>query len=299
MAPPVIQRLIHATAAAPVGAHDTLPDWLGNASAARRQALRDTPPLFADWHTRASRQRQMPLRLAIAASWAAHNRVDRALDTLQTPQQFAAPRLQQALQQRFGIDADVHTTYLRLYTRLTTPLLPLPTGGASVWTVSLLDAALHNFDEAESAPNTYAPESTFITQPSASGQFTLLPALRRALSIEQFVRLCRELDIGAHYQRYLKDFFGFNDAAAQATLRRNVIHSLKAEAHASLHLARLKKQVSDSAFHTLQGQLQGLDGMLLQGQPLLSHDLSLMGAPLAGIVLFAADLERHHDAVPV
>ncbi|WLH67334.1 dermonecrotic toxin domain-containing protein [Pseudomonas sp. FP2309] len=299
MAPPVIQRLIHATAAAPVGVHGALPDWLGNASAARRQALRDTPPLFADWHTRASRQRQMPLRLAIAASWTAHNRVDRALDTLQTPQQFAAPRLQQALQQRFGIDADVHTTYLRLYTRLTTPLLPLPTGGASVWTVSLLDAVLHNFDEAESAPNAYAPESTFITQPSASGQFTLLPALRRVLSIEQFVRLCRELDIGAHYQRYLKDFFGFNDAAAQATLRRDVIHSLKAEAHASLHLARLKKQVSDSAFHTLQGQLQGLDGMLLQGQPLLSHDLSLMGAPLAGIVLFAADLERHHDAVPV
>ncbi|WP_460164817.1 dermonecrotic toxin domain-containing protein [Pseudomonas sp. S1_G07] len=299
MAPPVVQRLIHATAAVPAGAPSTLPTWLGNASAAKRQALQATRPLLADWHTASSRQRQMPLRQATAASWAAQNQVDTALATLQTPQQFAASRLQQALKQRFGVEADVHTTYLRLYTRLTTPLLPLPTGGAKIWTVSLLDAALHNFDEAESQPDAYAPESTFISQPSASGQFSTLPALNRTLGIEQFIHLCRELDIGAHYQRYLKDFFGFEDPALKATLRRHVIHSLNAEAHASLHLARLKKDVGDAAFYTLQGQLQGLGGMLLEGRPLLNHDLSLMGAPLAGIVLFAADLEQHHDAVPL
>ena len=39
--------------------------------------------------------------------------------------------------------------------------------------------------------------------------------------------------------------------------------------------------------------------MTLQGKLLLNHDLSLMGAPLTGIVLFAADLELHRSAVPV
>ncbi|WP_460147203.1 dermonecrotic toxin domain-containing protein [Pseudomonas sp. H2_H03] len=299
MAFAVIQSVIQATRIAPAGVHTTLPSWLGNASAAKRQALKATPMVFADWHATTSRERQAPLKLALATNWNAHNQVDSALATLQTPQQFAAPLLQQALKQRFGLDADVTTTYLRLYTPLTTPLLPVPTGGAKVWTVSLLSAALHNFDAAESQPHAYTNDSTFITQPSATGQFDTLPSFASKVSIRQFIQLCRELDIGARYQRYLKRFFGFEDATVKATLRDTLIQSLKAEANTSLHMARLKKDVSDAAFYTLQGQLEGLRGMMLEGKLLLSHDLSLMAAPLTGIVLFAADLEAHHDSTPV
>ncbi|MEX5496345.1 leucine-rich repeat domain-containing protein [Pseudomonas asgharzadehiana] len=299
MASAVIQSVIQATRIAPAGVHTTLPSWLGNASAAKRQALKATPMVFADWHATTSRERQAPLKLALATNWNAHNQVDSALATLQTPQQFAAPLLQQALKQRFGLDADVTTTYLHLYTPLTTPLLPVPTGGAKVWTVSLLSAALHNFDAAESQPHAYTNDSTFITQPSATGQFDTLPSFASKVSIRQFIQLCRELDIGARYQRYLKRFFGFEDATVKATLRDTLIQSLKAEANTSLHMARLKKDVSDAAFYTLQGQLEGLRGMMLEGKLLLSHDLSLMAAPLTGIVLFAADLEAHHDSTPV
>ncbi|PRA24986.1 leucine-rich repeat domain-containing protein [Pseudomonas poae] len=292
MARPVIQSRLQST---PI----TLPDWLVNASAAKRLTLKATRPVIADWHTAHSRQQQAPLRQATAANWAAQNQVDTALAALQTPQQFATPLLQEALKQRFGIEPDVATTYLRLYTLLTTPLLPVPTGGAKTWTVSLLDAALHNFDEAESKANAYTPDSTFITQPTAGGQFHALPSVSAKLSVQQFIQLCRELDIGAQYQRYLKRFLGFDDPSLKASLRSNVIQSLKAEAQMSLHMARLKKDVGDAAFYTLQGQLEGLGGMRLEGRPLLSHDLSLMAAPLTGIALFAADLEQHHDTTPI
>ncbi|MFO2465893.1 leucine-rich repeat domain-containing protein [Pseudomonas sp. 15FMM2] len=294
-----IQAAVQAVHNTPAGVHNRLAQWLGEASSDKRKALKNTRPVFSDWHVRASRQQHAPLKQAMGNNWAAQNQVDTALAALQTPQQFATSLLQPALDQRFSVTADVSTTYLRLYAPLSTPLLPIPTGGTKVWTVSLVEAALHNFDLAESEPKAYTPDSTFITQPSATGQFDTLPSVKSKISIVQFIRLCRELDVGKKYQAYLKDFFGFSNPVLKAALRNKVILSLKAEAQASLHMARLKNDVSDLAFYLLQGQLQGLEGMMLEGKKLLSHDLSLMDAPLTGIVLFAADLEVHRGEAPV
>ncbi|WP_073521454.1 leucine-rich repeat domain-containing protein [Pseudomonas fluorescens] len=293
------QHLVLATNSAPASLPAVLPQWLGNASSARRQALKETIPLFADWHIDTRRQQQAPLKLAVAASWEAQNRVDTALAALQTPEEFAAPLLQQALQRRFDVEADVAATYLRLYTPLHTPLLPIPSGAVKTWTVSLVQAALHNFDAAEAEQDAYTWDSTFITQASDSGQLSTLPHLKAKIGIAPFIKLCRELDIGKQYQGYLKRFLGFEDAVLKAALRNKVTQSFKADARAALHMARLKKDVSDSVFHLLDRQLEGLEGMMLEGKPLLSHDLSLMGAPLTGIVLFAADLELHRTAVPM
>ncbi len=298
---PLIEHLKRAADHTPAGIHTALPGWLGNASATKRQALKDTIPEVKDWHLAASRQQHAPLKQAMAASWAAQNQVDTALATLASPAQFAAPLLQQALKQQFGVDCDVTTTFVRLYTPVTTLAFQAPTGGVRTWTVSLVDAALHNFDAAECQKNAHTQDSTFITQPSATGQFDTLASVSGKISVEQFTSLCRELDIGQQYQRYIRQFFGADSPVLKAVLRLKVIQSLKAQAQASLHMARLKKDVSDSAFYSLQGQLEGLRGMMLEvkGKPILNHDLSLMGMPLTGIVLFAPDLELYLDAVPM
>lgn len=293
------QRLTIATNTAPTSIHTAMPPWLGEASSTRREALKNAPLAVANWYTAPHRQQHAPLRRAVAASWEAQNRVDTALATLQTPEEFAAPLLQQRLQQRFGVELDVAATYLRLYLPLTTPLLPVLSAAVKTWTVSLVEAALHNFDATELEKDAYTSDSTFITRVSASGHFSTLPQLKVKVGIEPFINLCRELDIGTQYQDYLKRFFGFDDAVLKAALRGKVIQSLKADARTALHMARLKKDVSDSLFYLLDGQLEGLQGMMLAGKPLLSHDLSLMGAPLTGIVLFAADLESHRSAVPM
>ncbi|NWC45570.1 leucine-rich repeat domain-containing protein [Pseudomonas edaphica] len=302
--PPLTQTTLtqHLTLTAsrvPAGAHTRLPQWLGNASSARRETLKNTRLEFADWQADTRRQQQAPLQQAMAESWATQNQLDTALAALQAPQAFAAPLLQQGLTSRFGIELDVTATYLRLYAPVTVPLFPVDLGGVKAWTVSLVDAALHNFDAAEGEKAAYTTDSTFITQPSAAGQFDTLPAVSEKISIAQFVGLCRELDIGAQYQRYLKGFFGFQNATLQASLRSKVIANLKAEAQTCVHMARLKKDASESTLRTLQAQLDGLRGLTLQGKVLLNHDLSLMGAPLTGIVLFAADLEQHRSAVPI
>ncbi|AZE85365.1 hypothetical protein C4J98_3979 [Pseudomonas orientalis] len=295
----IIQQLLDAANTAPAGVHTHLPAWLGNASASRRQALKDASLVFNDWQANAGRPQQAALKQALARSWTAQNEVDTAFESLQSPQAFAAPRLQQALKTRFGLVLDVATTYLRLYTARTIPLFPVESGGFKVWTVSLVEAALHNFDADESEDSAFTAESSFVSQPSAAGHFDTLPLLRDTISIAQFIGLCRELDIGRHYQAYLKTCFGFNDVKLKATLRDKVIDSLKAQAQTDVHLARLKKDASESVLRTLQAQLKGTRGLTLGGRILLNHDLSLMGAALTGIVLFAADLEVHQSAVPM
>lgn len=291
------QYLAQAAASVPAGVHTRLPQWLGDASTARRQALASTRLEFAKWHGDASRTQHAPARNALENSWRAQNQVDTALSTLQSPQAFATPLLRQALKQQFGVELDVNAIYLRLYIPQTVPLFPIETGAKS-WTVSLVEAALHNFDADESKAMAYARESTFISAPSAAGQFDTLPRLREKISIAQFIGLCRTLDIGKQYQRYLKHFFGFDDAVAKARLRNKVIKSLKAEAQASLHIAKLKKDVPAQAFNPLRSFLKNLTGDL-DCKALLCHDLRLMNAPLTGIVLFAADLETNRSAVPI
>ena len=295
----ISQRLAVAATQVPPGFHTRLPAWLASASDDKRQALKNAPLDIANWQADASRQQHAPLKQAVEQSWAAQNKVDTALADLKTPQAFAAPLLQQAFKTRWGVEIDVRTTHLRLYAPLTIPLFPIETGGVKVWTVSLVDAALHNFDAAESEKTAFTADSSFITQPTTTGQFDTLPSVNSKVSIQTFVGLCRELDIGAQYQNYLKTFFGFKDAKRKASLRSTVIESLKAEAQTAVHLARLKKDGSERVLRTLQAQLKGISGLTLDGKTLLSHDLSLMDAPLAGIVLFAADLELHHSAVPV
>lgn len=295
---PLIQHLSLSASRVPREVYGNFPQWLGKASNARRQGIKNAPLTFADWYANASREQQAPFKQTINAHWVAQNQVDAALAALNTPQQFAAPLLQQALQTRFGVEAEVGTTYLRLYTPLTA-LFGVPTGGYSTWTVSLVDAALHNFDAAESKSDAYTSESTFITQPSADGRFNTLPAVRNKVSIEQFVKLCRELDLGKHYQGYLTEFFGFKDAVLKAALRNKLITHLKAEAQANVFLAHLKKDVSTSVFSALKNHLKGISGISFDGQPLFSHDLSLMNAPLTGIVLIAPDLEAHAGTVPI
>lgn len=294
---PITQRLVEAASRVPAGVHTRLPKWLGNASSDRRQALKNIPLEFAAWQDEANRSQHAPLKKAVQTSWEAQNRLDTAFATLQSPQAFAAPLLQEALKQQFDVESNVTTTYLRLYKPLTLPLAPLETG-AKPWTVSLVEAALHNFDADEGKTTAYTAESTFITEPSTTGQFDTLPGLREQISIAQFIGLCRQLDIGAHYQRYLKHFFGFQDAVLKTRLRNKVIQSLKADAQTSLQMARLKKDVTPPVFDALGRCLNNL-GAELAGKALLSHDLNLMNAPLTGIVLFAPDLELHRSAAPV
>jgi len=277
---------------------NAFPEWLGKASAARRQALKHNRRPLTDALKQASKAQHEELRALIGRRMSAQNSIDQTLEPLQDAAAYAEPILTEALKSRFSLDLDVRNTFLHLYIPVKTRGFPITTGSRT-WTVSLLDAALHNFDEDETESYAYSSESTFITRPDPSGRFESLPQIKARIGIAAFARLCRELDIGARYKKYLEENLGLNDPVAGSALRLRIDASEKTAMQTALQMARMNGDVSELYVRLIGGLLDGLQGMRVEGQSLLCHDLTMMSSKLTGIVLFAPDPQQARTAVRV
>lgn len=271
---------------------EKLPNWLTRASPGRRQELKRTPVSVPEWYSSASPASHTALAQAIKASWVSQNKVDRMFKRLADVRQFAEPLLRQALKVRFGIDVDVTKTFLRLY---------LPEGilvGYRVKTLSLLDAALRNFEAKERVIGYFDDASCFISEPNPSGQFEVL-AVNRRLSVSAFVLTCRELDIGGQYSRQLEELLLPKDAMVKAVLELYVKTSQKDAFRAAVLLARMKGDIGADSQTALLHLLDGGTPPVLRSRVLHSHHVHMMDAKLTGIMLLAADLDRASSIEPV
>lgn len=277
---------------------NAVPDWLGNATSTRRQAFQNSlPRLSASLQTAPAEQHQQ-MKTLNAAHWAAQSKVDQSLEHLQDASAFAEPLLKEELKKNFDLDLDVRNTFVRLYIPATTPGFSIRTGSRA-WTVSLLEAALHNFEEAETRDDAFEADSTFVTRPSATGQFTTLPAIKAKLSIAAFTQLCRRLDIGAQYKTHLEDSLGYTDPMVATVLRSKIDDSQKAAMKAALQWARMNRDVSQSYFRLIDAVLDGMKGLYVSGAPVMRYDMGMLCAPLTGIVVFAPDLYTSRDPARV
>ncbi|MPQ85983.1 leucine-rich repeat domain-containing protein [Pseudomonas sp. MAFF 730085] len=280
---------------------DAMPRWLGETSSRRRQTLGQSTARLPQALRDASANSQSEFKRLAIAHWNAQNKVEQALAGVLDAQAFAEPILTLALKTKYGLDLDVKNTFLRLYIPLKIPGFALRSGASRTWTVSLLDAALHNFEHKETLADAYERVSTFVTRPDARGLFDTLPATKRVLSIQAFTQLCRDLDIGAQYESYLQEQLGMTEPVAEAVLQFKVERSHKAELHTALHWALLKGDLQPDYYRLLQGLVDSVAGagVRLAGQTLSYHDLSLMGVDLPGIIVFAPDLEQTRAAVRI
>ena len=280
-------------------AFKNLPDWAVKASPVTRNALKNARLKLPDWQGTATRQQHQSLKKASEEHWTQRNRLETMFNELQNARDFAERLLSDALKTRFGLELDVKTTFLRLYIPQTIPWFTIKTGAARTWTVSLLDAALHNFEVSETKADAYESDSTFITKPSPSGQFDTLPAIKRQLSIQSFTRLCRELDIGARYEAYLTDHLGLTDPVARSVLKSKIITTHKAAFKSALQMAHVREDLPIDAYRSLLGIAQERQNVEFDGRQLSCHTLTMMSSPLTGIVIFTPELERAQQAMPI
>ncbi|MFY0731592.1 dermonecrotic toxin domain-containing protein [Pseudomonas sp. NFX15] len=272
-----------------------LPSWLKDTSIARVNQLKADRVILPDPIRDASQALQQRLKHSLQLSWTAQNEVDRALGELQDVYAFARPILQQALKERFGVDDDVEQTWLRLYAPVKTSWWVHDfSGGTTSRTVSLLDAALHNFSHDE----TFHPDSEFISRPDTRGHFAV-KRLKHKLSIDQFKSLCRELNIGARYQRHLNEFLLSSNPVASSYLRYIVIRSQKSALKVAAHMALINRDIDQQAHDAVQGMLDDPSHAQWQGQPVGYYSLSMMDTRLAGIVLIVPETASSTAPVPV
>ncbi|MDQ0741934.1 dermonecrotic toxin domain-containing protein [Pseudomonas sp. W4I3] len=275
-----------------------LPDWLGRASSARREALKRNATLLPNRIKTATAPQHEHLQTLIDGYMTAQNSIDQRLEKLQDAKAFAEPILKDAMKARFGQDLDVRSTFLRLYIPVTPAFFAINTG-ARVWTVSLLDAALHNFEARETEATAFEADSTFITQPNTAGHFETLPLFTASIGIPAFTQLCRDLDIGGLYKAYLEDNLGVTNPLVAGILPLKIKASQEGALRVALQLARMNGDISEDYWRLIDGWLDGLQGLRLDGQPLLFHDFSMMSASLPGILVFAPNLENARKSVRV
>ncbi|ROM67037.1 hypothetical protein BK653_18720 [Pseudomonas brassicacearum] len=269
-----------------------MPDWVSGLSSKQRTALIQAAGPIVPGLAQAHAEDRGALKEALSASWKSHNKLEEMLDRLQPIETFAEPLLVAALKKRCNITWDVRETFLRLY---------IPEGVSVAYrirTISLLDAALQNFEAKEARPGFFDEASRFITRPSSNGQFDILP-LGKTLTVPVFVALCRELDIGGQYQTYLKKFLLPNDPVAGSALQDRVQNSDKDALRAAAALARVKGDIGPEAYRVLLDLAGGKSVVDERGTPQYCHDLTLLDTPLTGIVLIGPDLDRSRQVAPI
>lgn len=272
-----------------------IPAPLRNTSLARIKELKKARPTLPDWHSTASKNAHRKLKNAVEIYWAAQNDADRALHDLQDVYSFAKPLLQKALKDRFDIEDDVEETWLRLYAPVTLPWWVHDfSAGTTSRTVSLLDAALHNFTVDES----FTQDSEFITRPDARGHF-VVKKLKQKLSIEQFQSLCRELNIGAAYLLHLNGLLLPSDKAASNILRNKVTFSHKSALNVAAHMARIKKDIDQSAYDFIQGMLDDRAQLKWHGRTVNYYNLEIMDTRVTGVILISGVLTNATGPEPV
>lgn len=275
-----------------------LPNWLHSASPDSFAALKTTPRAFPDWVKNASDTQHSRLKQAVDTHWKAFNSAEQQLSKILTPDAFAEPLLKDALK-TFGLDLDVRNTYIRLYVPLTIPWFPIQTGASRVWAVSLLDAALHNFELSETMTGAYEEDSFYSTAPLTdeqyAGHYTELPDIKKKLSIEAFTSLCRSLDIGAKYEAFLRENLGFTEPVVDAVLRPLIRESHQTALIWALEQALAKKDIGQPLYNALRESLDTGSDIVVDGKTWSPYSLAMLDCNLTEIIIFGARVARSAD----
>ncbi|NVZ18825.1 NEL-type E3 ubiquitin ligase domain-containing protein [Pseudomonas costantinii] len=276
-ATPPVSRSIHAPLI-----EQSLPAWATAATALRRAQFKQANAPLPDWYRQATLVQRQALGDAAVAGFSAQTRLDKAVATVQDIDAFAEPLLVKALQDTFNVQLDVHKTLLCLRKPVDVGVFHIEISSFEVLRLPLLQAALHNFEEAESEHDAFHVSSGFIgeTAPGKEG------AISTTLTVTGFIRLCRTLDIGALYQAYLKAFFYPEDGVTQQVLRLKFVAAQKTALAAAAQLALLKKDIEPDDYAMILSVINGNNHPQVGGRPVWFRDLSLMKHRMTGCVVF-------------
>nr|WP_314564112.1 NEL-type E3 ubiquitin ligase domain-containing protein [uncultured Pseudomonas sp.] len=273
-----------------------IPTWLTAASPERRAALKASSARWPEALSHATASQRQTLSERVVASFNAQSRLDAAMTGLQDIDSFAAPLLVKALKDQFKVELDVNTTFVHLTKPLEAGIFNLELSTFDVLKLPLLQAAVHNFEASESEPGAFHHSSGFL-QKNPTGHFD---ALSTTLTVEQFIGLCRSLDLGAKYQVHIKDYLQPKDGLTEPVLREKFATVQKTALRAAAELALLKKDIEPADYDMILSVINGELRPRVGDKPVWFRDLSLMKRRMTGCVVFSiCEQYRYSDALIV
>lgn len=275
---------------------NAIPDWLINASPHRFEALKQANT-EQPWLINLSVQQRQTLKTLNEASFKSQQVVDNYLATVEDLKSFAISQLKTVLKKQFNLSLDIENTYLRLYKPWKLGMFGVKVGNFQVLEISLLEAALHNFEAPEAEANAFDATSGFTQRLENPGA---APAISQALTVPSFIRLCRDLDVGASYQTHLKSILQPGDEATATRFRDAVITSQKDALKAAAYMALVKNDIRAEDHAMILEVINGERNPVLDGKPVWFNNMGMVSRTLRGCVMFAPIQKyRYADTVIV
>ncbi|MFG6203201.1 NEL-type E3 ubiquitin ligase domain-containing protein [Pseudomonas retamae] len=266
-----------------------LPQWLIDASAQRKTEIKNAGTRMPAWYTQASAPQRQTLDDSFRASLAAQSALDQTMSSLKDIDAFARPILTRALKRHYKVNVDVDKTVLSLKRPLALGLFNVEIGSFEVLSLTMLQAALHNFELRECMPGAFHKSSGFGHQTSPG---TYAPA-KVNLTVTDFLRLCRKLDIGAQYQAHLKAFFHTTNPYREKALREQFVACQKSALRAAAEQALLAGDIRPADHAMIVSVIEGEQHPRMGDRHVWFHDLGLMKIRLVGCVVFVIGRRRH------
>ncbi|SDV06104.1 Leucine Rich Repeat [Pseudomonas mucidolens] len=116
------------------------------------------------------------------------------------------------------------------------------------------------------------------------------------MTVAQFTKLCRSLDIGAKYQVYLKSYVQPGNAGAHEVLRHTFKNAQQTAMRMAAEVALLKQDIAPGDYTMVLSVINGNVQPLLDGKRVSLCEFGLMGIQMTGCVLFSVgDLYGRSD----
>lgn len=268
------------------GKHDefikkSIPAHLITLSPARRKALKGANPEAVQWYSKVTAEQRVELQKLVVARIKAQDKLDKTMGNILPLTDFAKPLLEAALKD-LGHTMDVNEVYLRLYSTAENDDFGV-SPAYNVRNLSLLQAALHNFEEVETGDGHFSDDSGFITRPDEQGHSRPYVTL---LSVQAFVQLCRSLDLGTLYQSHLKTFFDSKSEIYQSRLQSHYIDHHKSVLMADAYVAMLKGDITVEHYKMLLVVISGPQPARIEGKQVWYRSVRLWDMTLRGCVVF-------------
>jgi Leucine-rich repeat (LRR) protein len=263
---------------------NAIPNWLIKASPERRLQLRGAPVAIPPWYKTASPEQREEMKRLTEASINSQIALDTIMSRVQGIEAFAEPLLIKALAEQCNVQLDVKKTFLRLNKPRTAGSLAIKVGTFEVMTLSLLDAALHNFEAFESKARAFDASSGFVTRANPDAAFSPLTS---PLTVERFTALCRTLDIGQKYQDYLTSLLKSGEPVAEAFLSRRFIGCQKDALKSAAYIALVKQDIDLNDYKIILAVIAGERNVMNGDTPVWFWEPVVMGRILTGCLAFS------------
>lgn len=295
---------------------DRVPSWFNQAIPYRQEELGNHEMhQLPSWYRTASPDARARLADSHSTFRETLNTIENSLGSITDILAFAEQPLKEAIKRTFNLDLDVRSVYFArkyAYPRGRTDLYGFfafeqqndPTLSYRYRAVSLLEAALANFEPGEARAPSCHDCQIITTFGAYDGEiiptFDALSEQAVAIAPHAFAALCRTLDLGARYQKHLKEILTPAGNAERSALMQQLQTHQRQQLALSGEIAnlqfalrpgtrRVESGISADAYRMLKQVLADPSGATLDGRPVTFAALKIFGVSLIGPLLIGPD----------